>query len=534
MTHVLLSVSEVLALAASFYGWGSLVHTWAGERNPAGWAYPSALGIAFLIAVGGLLNATGLARPLVLLPLLAMGLGMAILFASRLFWGRTESGPAAGRAPAGPAWQKVGNLIYYALLAAVFLFLVTTLMPSLTFNFHDDFHIYLMWPLRMLQTGSLGGNPFSHIGLSSLGGQSFMQGMFLTFGDLTDINGFDAILCLVLLLGLLKELGERLGVTIVFVLVSCILALVINPHYVNVSSLYSGSLMLLGLAYATLLLAESLGSADAAGRIRTAVPISLFLAALLSLKTTYVFVAPIFWIASLAGFLLLIKKRKKVLLVYASSAVFSIILLLPWLSIYVDRYLGKIQDFFGGVAYPKGKGFSVSPVVRRDVLSSLLSSKELFYGNTYRDYLILVVMLCAALAAAGTIVWRRRNKPETLALVPLLAILLSVIGNYLVYYEVTFFAAYLFVRYTCPLLIVAAPVAVLLAGWLWKEGNRLRQEKARGYGLPLVLGSLLLIFQFINMGMFRNTFLERIKRADDFGTLLSFPLALNPDYIKYN
>ncbi len=166
--------------------------------------------------------------------------------------------------------------------------------------------------------------PFDHIGFSSLGAQSFMHGMFLSFSSIADINAFDAIICLILVLGLLREIGEKFGVHIVFILVACVLALFINPQYVNVSSIYSGTLMLLGLTYGTLLLTESLAAADSAGTIRAAVPCSLFFAALLSLKTTYVFVTPLFWVTGLAGSLLLIRERKQVLLAYFTSAVVSL------------------------------------------------------------------------------------------------------------------------------------------------------------------------------------------------------------------
>ena len=310
--HVVLSASEVLLFMVSLYGWGSLANQWFRGEKLSCWAYPSALGIAVLVFFGGLLNAVGIAKPMVLRALLLVGLGMAPFFVFRSFpyfhKGRPESGPRLKKS----LLNTLGALACLALILVVFIFLVMVLMPVRTFNFHDDYHMYLVWPLRMLQTGTLGGNPFDHLGVSSLGGQSFMQGMFLAFGKIVDINAFDAILCLVLILGLLKELGDLIGVSPVFAIAAGLLAIVINPHYANITALYSGSLMFLGLTYATVLLARSYRSPASPGRILSVVPCALFCAALLCLKTTFVFMVLSFGVVSFLGSLLLVKDRKQI------------------------------------------------------------------------------------------------------------------------------------------------------------------------------------------------------------------------------
>jgi len=363
-----------------------------------------------------------------------------------------------------------------------------------------------------------------------------MQGMFLAISTIADANAFDAILCLILSLGLINELGERIGVHIVFITAACLLTLFINPHYVNISSLYSASLMLLGLAYATLLLTQSLGASQSSAIIPAAVLCSLFYAALLSLKTTYVFVTPLFWATSLIGLLFLIREKREVLKAQVCCAVSTFILLLPWLSIHMERYVRKIHYILEGIHYPKARGFSTSLIIKEDILPKLFSREELFYGNTYMDYFTLVAMLILVLLAAGFIAWRKKNRSESTILLPMLALLFSVIANYLLYYGTTFFTANLIVRYSCPLLIAAAPVAVLLAGWLWSRGKKDWHEQVPGYGysVPIVLGCVLLIFQIAIAGMFRETFITRFKRAYHYGTLLSFPLALDPLYIAYN
>lgn len=530
MAHNVLSAFEVLLFMASLYGWGSLTGRWFNERPPAGWAFPAALGIAVLIFVGGVLNAAKIAKPMVLLPLLLAGLGLAIFFIFCSCRDFLKDRPETGQLKGKFSGTTAGSLFYLALILLVFFFLITVLMPARTFNFQDDFKIYLMWPLRMLQTGTLGGNPFDHIGVSSLGGQSFMQGMFLAYGKISDVNAFDAIVCLILVLGLLKELGEELGASPVFAITAGLLAVFINPHYVNITSLYSGALMLLGLTYATILLSRSYDSLGSAGLIRAAVPCALFYAALLTLKTTFVFVAPFFWSISLLASLLLVKERKQVLLAYLSCAVITTLLLAPWISLYWHRYMREIYYILHDICYTKGT--TTSREITGDVWTTLLSNKQLFYGNTYRDYLGIVGMMFFASLTTGWIAWKNRHRRESFLLVPFLAVFLSTIISYGLQFN--FGPARLVVRYSCPMLIGAAPAAVLIAGWLWAQGRSRPQADFSLKKAAIFIGIILFISQLGLIWVFRGTFMDRVKRAYLHRTLISFPAAQDPRYVQYN
>lgn len=534
MADDLLSASKVLLYMASFYGWGRLVNRWSGGNRLAGWAFPAALGIAFLIAVGGILNSVGFARPIVLLSLYLTGLGLAIFFACGSvhdYWKNKPPGRQSEEA-SKPFWYTPAYLVYFALILSVFIFLVMVLMPARSFNFHDDFHVYLMWPLRMLQTGSLGGNYFDHIGLSSLGGQSFMHGMALTFGKISEINSFDAIICLILTLALLKELGELIGTNPVFIIVAGLLAIFINPHYANITSLYSGSLMLLGMVYASVLLMKSYGSSTTTGLTLKVMPCSLFYAALLTMKATYVFVPPLFWGAAFLGSLLVVKEKKQVLVANFAGALATIFLLTPWISLYWDRYLRKIGYILNHISYPQET--TTTSEVMGDLVATLLSNNVLFYGNTYRDYLHIVMLLFMASAVTGWSMWKTRNRQgqATMLLVPFLAIFLSAIISFGLQY--IFGPARLVVRYSCPILIGAAPVTVLMAGWLWKQGRCRLPGCAVQKKVAITFSIILLLAQLGLIMVFRQTFELRVQRAYNHETLLQFPLAEDTPYKLYN
>src|SRR5262249_32512327 len=51
---------------------------------------------------------------------------------------------------------------------------------AFNFNRHDDFHAYIVFPRKMIQTGELGRDPFSvRRMVASLGGQSFLHALVL-------------------------------------------------------------------------------------------------------------------------------------------------------------------------------------------------------------------------------------------------------------------------------------------------------------------------------------------------------------------
>jgi hypothetical protein len=72
-------------------------------------------------------------------------------------------------------FSKLPLWAYVVVTTGLAVFLTATLLPTLVFNFHDDFLVYLPRIVRMRQAGSLGGNPFEQFGLSDFGVQAFFK-----------------------------------------------------------------------------------------------------------------------------------------------------------------------------------------------------------------------------------------------------------------------------------------------------------------------------------------------------------------------
>src|SRR5205814_419751 len=93
--------------------------------------------------------------------------------------------------------------------------------------------------VRMIETGTLFGSHLNALGAEGLGGQPFLQGFIVSFLPLGFINGADSVFCFFLCLLLAGSVGFSRPAVQIAALVATVLVFVIDPQYVNVSSLYS-------------------------------------------------------------------------------------------------------------------------------------------------------------------------------------------------------------------------------------------------------------------------------------------------------
>jgi hypothetical protein len=158
-------------LLAGFAGWGFIVGRAYREHEATDWGLAIARGISGLVVIGGVLNLCRAIGPASVLALVVVGLaGLVALgppIPGRGAWGRVRS--------AGPlAWIVAG----LALVGYVNWLYCPAAGPHTSYNLSssDDLPGYVVYPTRMLQTGSIGDDPFNDRRSSSaLGGHSFLQ-----------------------------------------------------------------------------------------------------------------------------------------------------------------------------------------------------------------------------------------------------------------------------------------------------------------------------------------------------------------------
>ena len=450
------------------------------------------VGLAALLAAGGLLNALQLAYAPALWGLIGLA-GVAT--------GLELLRPGPGRR----AWRRPPLLVVAAalLIAAATWFAIATQAPPRGFNFHDDFEKYFAHPVRMLATGTLAGSPLNSLGLSTLGGQAYLQAFVLSLAPIQFINGVDAVFGLSLLLLTGAAMAWRLAPSSPAILLVPLALLAINPIYVNTSGVYLPSVLML-TAFA-LTMQEKRGTGGA-------IVLGLLYAGLLALKVTYLLFVVVHFVLSLTAAVRtdgsVPEPARWGVRVLASAAAG----LAPWLVIYAGDYLQ-----WG--ANPGGEA-----IAGAGPLPNLLSTHYRFWGESYASY-SLMAALCAM---AAILCWRaiRNHSVEDRALL-LGALTACATGSLCYLLAIGLLGPLTFgfdaaARYAIPILSAAAVPAVSVL-------PRVPLRLAGGLTLNLVLPaglSLILIFAPTAAG--------RYAQAWSYGSILAFAdVARDPYFLDY-
>ena len=247
-------------------GYGTLMQrVFHGEARDIDIAYSATLGVAALIVIGGLLNAIGVAYGPAIDGVLLVGLALASWAGAQVACsaeGREWFAGACRHPLREPGTWVVG---------LCFAFTAYYLAPTAGYNPHDDLTQYLTRPYLMMRFGSVGANWFDSTGADSLGAQSWLLAFLLRYLPIEYANALDAAVLLSLSCALLLALGMRLGTPSWLTTAAIVLFLMLNPSQVNVSAIYSLTLMVAGLSMALLRTVEtylaSAGKVDAGWRV---------------------------------------------------------------------------------------------------------------------------------------------------------------------------------------------------------------------------------------------------------------------------
>lgn len=519
MPNFLESLLFLLVFLAAARGVGAALLKKLLPDLPFGHAFATAFGLGLWLAFGGLLNVAHLAIPLVLDLLLFVGFALSAI--SGFFWYRaSRETNAAAKKPIPKAevgqkfWLPLGVILWLA-------YLVSSQMPSLSLNLHDDFFAYLPRPIHMLETGTLSGNPFDVLGMDSLGGQAYLQSFFVHRLSLLHIHGFDAIACFGLSLGLLLEMAVRhrssAGVTVASILAF----LLIPPQTVNTSALFSGSLMMLGLVFSAEIGGDSLTLEDAKHSKAKRFLVAVFLSSLLTLKNSFLPLGVLFigfWVLRLA----LLHADKRLVLKHLGVLFgFAVLLLAPWLGLHFPRYRDALR-VAGAEGAALGEGASPSENLIMNVRTAF-SLEESPWGGRLLIYSLLAVFL----AVFGGILWRRSAQFEPTQrarLATTSAMCLSVAASYFI--NVYIVDPVNGIRYSIPFLLPAVAVALLSIPWL-RSGE---QDEARETRFGALLSAGVALALALSFG---GAIQERFDRIVRQRTLLSFPLAGTKPYRQY-
>jgi len=224
-----------LAVFFSFLGYGRAICGLAGWKNKEieGWGMQSALGVAVVIGIGGVLLLFSLALQPVLIALVVVGaLAAAFFLISDLTRKSFRLEPAALKQD-------------FALWIIAIILYAASVSWTGSIDATDDFQGYLTMPEKIAQTGTL-REPFSLRRTYTLGGHVFLKSLVQCVTSERTGHLLDMGICKLLLLGLLLGMTRELRASAP-VLRFCFiaLALIFPVPRINTNSSLTGVCLLL-------------------------------------------------------------------------------------------------------------------------------------------------------------------------------------------------------------------------------------------------------------------------------------------------
>ena len=272
-----------LLLVAAFVGWGGALSRLLGAKEEGDAGMRGALGLALTVAAGGLFNLLSWISRAGLLLFLAAGIGSLLV---DLLARRRKDPPPASVREGGPAGLLLSGAVF---LCSALLFAgsvdgkVFTSSEYRDFDPHDDEQAYLVFPLKMLDTGGMGNDPFDARRLNVLGGQSLLHAFVAVLFPARTTHLLDGGVGLLLSLLVVRGAARRRGFSKTAAALPLLVLLLLPSAAArgNTTSLFTG-VALLAAAY-RLVEEEPFGET---GRLRGAIPLGLVAAGAAALKTT--------------------------------------------------------------------------------------------------------------------------------------------------------------------------------------------------------------------------------------------------------
>jgi hypothetical protein len=370
-----------IVIIFSLVGWGSAVNRVLFPKSRIDWGQKAAWGTAFSIFWGGLLNVTWTISRTTILVYLGAGLlywlfdifktkPLSIsLLSNRIRDYRSDKTAA------------VGIIVLFLLVLLQY----SSWVSTQNFNYHDDFHAYFVFPKKMLQTGSMGPDPFSERKIiSSLGGQPFLHTFVLSMLSEKNIDIIDCGLGMVIVVGLLLGCFKDKGISKRAAVLILVFFLLIPKPKVNTTAVVMPLALFISL-FRTLDW-EGLRT----GRfMANACIIALLAAGICSLKSNLIPACGIFFAASYFFYIINLKIRKTATYEFLIATGLVGVFLLPWM---ISMYQSS-----GTLLYPLlGRGYHGSVYGTFLLPSSGLETSTairlvLYYlGDPYIVSLILV------------------------------------------------------------------------------------------------------------------------------------------------
>jgi hypothetical protein len=412
----------------------------------------------------------------------------------------------------------------------VFVFLASTIASPKSFNVHDDLEKYMSHPIRMLATGTVKGSHFSALGSETFGGQAFLHGFALAHWPIGYVNTVDSVFAFLLCLMAVLSVSMRTKLPFWYIPLVVLVPIFINPQYVNISSLYTASAMIIFLFLGLWMNLEDNKNTLLAWPSLAFLGLSY--SSLIALKTFYLLVVSIHFVLVFLGIIYVSYSLRNAISWAIRTAFSTLLFSSPWILLYHSNWITWLSNISGPQAYLLDSGFA------RQTASTinLLSSEKLFFGfgTTFAHYtatMIVVTLCCLSLFVYKAAIQPTHGTRTVMGFAACAtAPILYVVNIFILAPILTGPSNGL--RYLCPIIVVAVPCSLIIAASTVSESMRLKKTKSQFSIIPVLIFS---VFATGLVVIFYESLAERARQAFQFGSTLSFSkLVRDPLYLAYN
>jgi hypothetical protein len=382
----------------------------------------------------------------------------------------------------------------------------------------------------MLTTGSLSGGHLNALGSETFGGQAFLHGFIAAHWPISYVNSVDTVVGLALCLIAVFSAALRAGLPVWFIPLVVAIPVFINPQIVNISASYTAAALILFLFLGIWIKLQDRDMITS--HWPHAVSIGLVYSALLALKTTFLLLPAVHFMVLLLGFVIISRQLKNVLSWAAKVALSAFGFFLPWVLLYSSHWVVFLFD----AGHPSTSLQTQDYFRYAKPMTNLFSLDPLFYGfgASFAHYTLTIMLIgfCCVVLMIYQYQNHRSNAALTLSSISacITPPILYVINMYIIAPKLIGSSHAL--RFLCPVIIAAAPCAIIMLSKATSESDPGRKIKNIGIKKPIFIYAFISI---LVLGAFYESISKRAKQAFTYGSVLSFnKVTKDPKYLTYN
>jgi hypothetical protein len=315
-----------LLVLVSFAALGRIISRLVRPDGECRFFLAASWGMAGMTVLGGILNLIGVATSDVLVALVLAMIVAGIVFQKRGLLGIRDLFAAPDPVP-GQHQTGRGAWVWVGLLVLLVAFKYVSSAGHVVRPF-DDRAGYLIQLARLLQTGSVGLDPFSEHQLNSLNGQTFLVALVVSASSFEYAYLLDPGICWIMIAGLTWSMihGDFRGSIRESCLLTAFVLLVATPYHQNLGGHLTGAVLYLVMVQTAYSGTKTEDHLDRGSILL----LGLALAGLCALKSTFLIFGALFL---LSWYALRLGRQPRSALARELSLVgiAAIVLLLPWM-----------------------------------------------------------------------------------------------------------------------------------------------------------------------------------------------------------